>query len=143
MDGQRFDRLTKALASGTSRRSVLKGLFGLSGAAVVSPLISDDAGARTSGSRPRPPILQEPTSTTTQTPVPTTPPPDPCAGFTTTCSMDGCCNGACTDGGRCCATGLTICGEDCCANEPLCCDGLEGHSRVSAPDRDRVGLVAG
>lgn len=35
MDGRQFDSLAKALAAGTSRRNVLKGLLGLGGAAVI------------------------------------------------------------------------------------------------------------
>ena len=42
MDNKRFDSLTKALASGQSRRSVIKGLLGLGGAAAVATVLPDD-----------------------------------------------------------------------------------------------------
>jgi hypothetical protein len=38
MDGERFDRLTKHLADGTSRRRVLRGLAGGVGAAALAAL---------------------------------------------------------------------------------------------------------
>src|SRR5690349_16906798 len=44
MDDKRFDSITKALASGVSRRSVFKGLFGLGGTALTGAVvIRDDA----------------------------------------------------------------------------------------------------
>ncbi len=46
MDDRRFDSLVKAVASGASRRSVLKGMLGLGGAALTGgALVGRDAGA--------------------------------------------------------------------------------------------------
>src|SRR5688572_16146533 len=45
MDDRRFDSLVKALATGTSRRSVFKGLLGLGSVAVVGALRDDGADA--------------------------------------------------------------------------------------------------
>ncbi len=50
MDGSRFDRLTRQLATGQSRRSVLKGLLGFSGSALVGSALTDETDARRSSS---------------------------------------------------------------------------------------------
>ena len=48
MDDRRFDSLVKALAEGKNRRSVLKGLLGLGGAALVGSTVleADSEAAR-------------------------------------------------------------------------------------------------
>jgi hypothetical protein len=38
MDGERFDGFTKALAGGTSRREVLRGIAGVGGAGLLAAL---------------------------------------------------------------------------------------------------------
>lgn len=45
MDGRGFDDLTRGLARGRSRRTVIKGVFGLGGAAAVAALSSERTGA--------------------------------------------------------------------------------------------------
>lgn len=118
MDDRRFDSIVKAFATGTSRRSVFKGLLGLGGAAVVgSALQEDDVDA---ARRPTP------------TPTPATCPGQqtrqgnqcvclsPPAPGTVKCGPD-CCN----------PTGIGAAHSECCDNaccygncygEELCCD---------------------
>ena len=100
MDGSRFDQLTRSLASGVSRRSVLKGLLGLGGASLAGgALLENDAAA---ARRPTP-----------------TPTPVKCPGKQIASG------GQCV-----CPTGLTKCGPDCCntavprgdAGHSECCD---------------------
>jgi hypothetical protein len=107
MDGSRFDRLTKTLGQGASRRTVLKGFVGIGGAATVAELAFDDAEA---ARRPAP-----------------TPKPDTCPGNQQ--SMNGVC--ACTDGltacgPDCCTPGQSVCCDNACCfgtcyGEELCC----------------------
>lgn len=126
MDANRFDKLTRQLASGSSRRSVLKGLLGIGGAAAVSTVSVEHSSARRRGGSNTP---------TTPPPEPTTTPAPPvCNG--TQCGLD-CCefDEQCCDG-ECCPSGFTCvgeefccpselaCGADCCdAESELCCDG--------------------
>ncbi len=125
MDDQRFDRLTRSLAAGASRRSLIRGLLGLGGAAVSGAIVSNSADAR-GGSVTRI----------------TTPPPPACRTGQSICgsgccptgrcsngfccntagqercgSLDACCDpGECLKNGSCCSAG-----EDRCHNEDLCC----------------------
>lgn len=103
MDDSRFDALTKALASGRSRRSVLKGLLGLGGSlAAGGTLRGGDARAARRPTRP----------VTTQV---------FCPGHLI------------PDGDKCvCPTGLSKCGSECCNTTSVpqsdpgyteCCDG--------------------
>lgn len=57
MDDRRFDSLVKLLASGTNRRTLLKGLLGLSGAGLAGGLALDQRveGARRPTPTPKPP----------------------------------------------------------------------------------------
>jgi hypothetical protein len=104
MDDRRFDQLVKAVASGASRRSVLKGMLGLGGAALVG-------GA-----------ALEPGAKAARRPTPT-PKPITCPGNQTPV------NGVCT----CPGSAPNKCGPDCCtgkvtdpypraANHSECCD---------------------
>ena len=106
MDNKRFDSLTKALASGQSRRSVIKGLLGLGGAAAVSTVVTDAADARRSSItlalRPRP---------TTTRAAPCRPGFAPC-----TTNVTGCC-------AVCSGNTPVTCGLECCASDDQCCDG--------------------
>ena len=120
MDGQRFDRLTRALASGASRRSMLKGLLGMGGTVAVGSVTNSGADARRSsgsGSTPRP----------------------SCPGQTLCPDSSRCCdtcngfqNGCCPVGTEPCTTNVTgccaicdgfSCGRECCSSEAQCCDG--------------------
>ncbi|CAN5890624.1 hypothetical protein BH24CHL4_BH24CHL4_04460 [soil metagenome] len=116
MDGQRFDRLTRALASGGSRRDALKALLGLTGAAAAAIVAARTAGARTTDSRIRIPTPAPPVSCATGAP--------PCSGA---CCLEGqpCCNGACCEGsctnGACCPSGSVECAGGCCETGAVCC----------------------
>jgi hypothetical protein len=110
MDGNRFDRLARMVGSGASRRTILKGLLGLGGAAVAGAHI-EGGDARTLRTRPTIPPPPPPTTT----PAPTTTPP-PCAAG----------QQLCLGGTVCCATGL--CARD--GNTDYCCDGLNGHGSI-------------
>lgn len=144
VENSRFDSLVKSLAVGSNRRSVLKGILGLGGAAVVGE------------------TLLEPGADAARRPTPT-PKPVSCPGSqhwdgarcacTTgeTCGAEcchigsECCDGACCWGhcyeeelccsydnwceatGECCPDGATCCGEQGCVviEEGACgCDGL-------------------
>ena len=45
MDDNRFDSLTRLLASGVSRRSLLKGLLGIGGVTAAGSVLNEDADA--------------------------------------------------------------------------------------------------
>jgi hypothetical protein len=98
MDDRSFDALVKAVASGASRRSLLKGMLGLGGAALTGGALLE--GGADAARRPTP-----------------TPTPVRCPGQQTPL------NGQCT-----CPAGLSKCGPDCCnptavgASHSECCD---------------------
>jgi hypothetical protein len=105
MDDKRFDSITRAFASGASRRSLLKGLLGLGGAALTGAVVLDD-GDSEAARRPTP-----------------TPKPPTCPGQQTWVS------------GKCvCPAGLSQCipetGPACCNDQippgspgySMCCD---------------------
>jgi hypothetical protein len=54
MDGSQFDRLTRAFASGQSRRAVLRKLLGLAGGVAGSAVLANSGDARKTGTRPAP-----------------------------------------------------------------------------------------
>jgi len=144
MDDNRFDALVKMFGNGASRRSILKGLFGLGGAAVAGGVAVDQADARTIGTRPT-------------IPPPTTPscvlPRQLCGGVccdSGKCKNGHCClnatdvwcgnaccvTGLCTTDGNCCPAGYKVCGTECCAgttscarsgNTDFCCDPGAGN----------------
>jgi hypothetical protein len=97
MDGDRFDKVTRALASGGSRRSLLKALLGLGAAAATGKAVLSDSDARTVGTRPSVPTPKPPVPTPTRTPTLAPTPTPACSGFP--------------------------CGFDCCDAEVQCCDG--------------------
>lgn len=125
MDDRRFDSLVKSLASGRSRRSVLKGLLGLGGAAVVGGAVleGDSEAAR------------RPSSTPTSVPK--------CPGEQT---WNG---GACV----CPDTAPNECGPDCCTSVPggppipthseccdsACCFGTCYDEELCCPTNNRSG----
>ncbi|MBX3071119.1 MAG: hypothetical protein KF883_11510 [Thermomicrobiales bacterium] len=116
MDSSRFDDLVRSLASGASRRRLLKGIIGIGAVVTASEALESDAREQ----RTRPTIPPPPPPPATTTPAPTTSPPNPCPGMAR-CSIDGCCDGQCTAQGRCCAAGRTVCGYECCASADQCC----------------------
>ena len=119
MDGNRFDQLTRSLASGSSRRSLLKGLLGLGGLAATTLLPTEQSDARRSSSS-----------------APT--PPPPCPGQIQCPDATHCCDSALcnTQRGLCCSAGTlpcdagccapcagAQCGHECCDSAVQCCDG--------------------
>jgi hypothetical protein len=126
MDSNRFDNLAKLVGKGASRRSILKGLLGLGGAAVAGTVRSDDTAARTIGSRPTIPPPPPPTTTTTTTTAAPCPAGQQQCPNSTLCCPTGTCarSGAaaiCCDGTL--GNGTVVCGLDCCADALQCCDG--------------------
>src|SRR5687767_13419590 len=108
MDDRHFDRLAKLVGAGSSRRSILKGLVGLGGTALVGSVATDTANAR--------PISTRPT-------IPPPPPPPPPTTTTTTAAP-------CPDGQEQCPASTLCCPEETCAlsgNRAICCDGTEGN----------------
>lgn len=87
MDDRRFDTVVRNLASGTSRRTLLKGILGLGGVAAVGVELHQADAARRGFSGPVFP-----------TEVPTEPPcanPPSCASGQLCCDGFRCCNGDC------------------------------------------------
>lgn len=139
MDDRSFDSLVKAVALGTSRRRVLKGMLGLGGAALVgSAALEDDAdAARRPTPTPKPvkcPGLQ--TWNGSQCVCPDGAPekcgPDCCtngefppgsAGYSECCD-NACCFGTCTGEELCCPTNTPAGGgppiAHVCANGECC-----------------------
>ncbi len=128
MDDRRFDALVRMVGQGASRRTILKGLLGIGGAAAVS----ETTHARTLSTRPRlttaPPPPPPPTTTTTPVPCPGQ---EQCPNSTVCCPV-----GTCARSGNqaICCTGtdeVTVCGLDCCDSPYQCCDGeccAAGHT---------------
>src|SRR5215207_3499312 len=93
MDDRKFDSLVKSLAAGSSRRSVLKGILGLGGAALAGGTLLD--GESEAARRPSP-----------------TPTPVQCPG-----------NQIPSGGTCVCPPAVPIkCGPDCCVTAAQCCD---------------------
>ncbi len=119
MDGPRFDRMTRDLGRGASRRTVLKGLFGIGGAAMVAELAFDDAeSARRPTPTPKPPPT--PSCSAEQQCG-----PDCCLPGQSECCDNACCFGECYGEELCCPTGRVVCnGSTCCAQGEFCIDGV-------------------
>ncbi|MCC6944744.1 MAG: hypothetical protein IT335_09205 [Thermomicrobiales bacterium] len=121
MDGNRFDRLTRSLAAGASRRQVIKGFLGLGGATVAGGLVAD-VDARDARTRPTIPPPPEPATTTTST----TPAPLCGPGQAQCPNSTLCCDaGACARSGNraiCCDSAASVCGLECCDDPLQCCD---------------------
>ncbi|HET9661797.1 MAG TPA: twin-arginine translocation signal domain-containing protein, partial [Thermomicrobiales bacterium] len=151
MDDGRFDSLTRALASGASRRSVLKGLLGLGAAAVTGATLDETSeAARRPTPTPRPvtcPGNQTWNGAKCVCPTglsqcnPGSGPAccndqnvDPGGPGFSTCCDNACCQGTCYGEERCCATNNrpgeqppthriceTLDGDACCAYSDVCC----------------------
>ncbi len=122
MDDRRFDDVIRALGSGASRRTVLRGLLGLGAGAATASVASERASAARRGFA----------GPTFPTPDPT-PTPPPCAQIGDACGA-GCCSGNCCDGtclvdGACCTDGDCPAGGDC--THPVC---SADHVCETAPD---------
>lgn len=100
MDDQRFDTFVRALASGSNRRQIMKGVFGLGAGAVVGALVATNEADAARRGFPGPRIF----------------PCEPqCDG--TTCGSDGC-------GGTC------SCGIDCSCLAAVLPDAPPGTPRI-------------
>ncbi len=139
MDDRRFDSLTKALASGTNRRTLFKGLLGLGGVTVVGGALADNKADAARRPTPTPTPVRCPGN---QTPVggvctcPASAPnkcgPDCCtesitipdtAGYSECCD-NACCFGHCYGEELCCKYPLVFCeaqNECCFADDNQCC----------------------
>ncbi len=92
MDDRRFDAVTRVMGRGSSRRTIVRGLLGLTGLASISSI-----------------LVKEPVDAARR-PTPAPRPPG-CPGIQTPCN-DGCC----------CPAGTSACGPDCCPDGAICCD---------------------
>ena len=110
MDGQKFDRITRALAIGADRRAVLKGL---AGSALGGALALVGAGARAA---PRCRQTDEPCQSHAQCCT------QFCPNTTFRCTCPVPCPGA-TNGptNNCCLGAQTCCGGQCCGGDRVCC----------------------
>jgi hypothetical protein len=128
MDDRRFDSLTKALAKGKSRRTVLKGLLGLGSAAIAGSIVLD--GDSEAARRPKNP----------------TPTPVRCPGRQIPCGINQCCcppdapNQCAPGGGPDCCT--SVAGgppvpthSECCDN--ACCFGTCYGEELCCPTNNR------
>ncbi len=99
MDSSRFDRITRNLASGSSRRSLMKAALGSIGGAVLASRLGADADAA---------------RRTATSPAPT---PVRCPGQQIPCSSSCCCpSGSDACGAACCPTGQSVCCDGACCN---------------------------
>jgi hypothetical protein len=149
MDGTRFDALTRALGSGGSRRTVLKGLLGIAGIAAAGGLPGDAEAARRPTPTPRTRTYlgsQEPCDGGCCCPPETTMCGAECCPngqaqccdnaccYGTCygeelccphphqyCTVDGCCDGACVGQGQFCCQPEAVCGDACCSGSDKCC----------------------
>lgn len=114
MDDRRFDGLTKAFASSGSRRSLIKGLLGSSGAAIAALGLSGRSTLAARRSRPTPEPVQCPgqqiwDGSECVCPSGVACGPDCCD------TPEQCCDNACCDSGSVC-----VAEEQCCPVEQVC-----------------------
>ncbi len=153
MDDRRFDSLTKSLAAGANRRSLLKGFLGLSGAAVAGSMWfrEDASAARRPTPTPKPvtcPGIQVWDGSQCACPTGTKCGPDCCQSGGTCCD-NACCYGNCYGEELCCPTGGIVCDGVCfegtCCSDDECDEGLvcdtRSHTCVCQPDC--VGKICG
>jgi hypothetical protein len=95
MDERKFDTIARTLASGTSRRRMLKGLLGVGGMAIAAAGLQDASAARRGFTGP-----------TFPRPEPTEP---PCIN-PNICAVSGCCAGFICCNGQECIPQDAICG---------------------------------
>jgi hypothetical protein len=143
MEDHRFDALTRSMASGGSRRSMLKGLLGL-GAAVASVRGTEAARRPTPTPKPvRCPGNQSWDGASCVCPDGQTAcGPECCTPGVSVCCDNACCTGTCHGEEICCPTVTILCGDsciagDCCVDEDCGPNGtctLETHTCVCIPD---------
>jgi len=127
MDDHRFDSVTRAMANGASRRSIVKALIGL-GALAGAGSVSREVNAARRGFAGPPIMLPTPT-----------PPLSDCDGLScngqccdpdeTVCCDGYCCHGTCHDS-QCCPPGWSWCPDVGCCNGECIDDNCCGHTSV-------------
>ena len=128
MDGHRFDALVRSLASGTSRRGVLKGILGIGAGAAAAR--GEVEAARRPTPTPKPVTCSSPKVLSGGQCV--------CPGGTSSCGPDccpigqaeccdnACCYGECFGEELCCPAARQFCAVsgECCAEGWRCCPGF-------------------
>jgi hypothetical protein len=150
VENRRFDSLARSLASGASRRSVLKGLLGLGGAAVAGGVLRDEAADAARRPTPTPKPVTCPGRQTwngSQCVCPGDAPykcgsdcctgeaDDPSSPTHSECCDNACCFGTCYGEELCCPTNWRsgeqppthqVCtsanGVECCPYDDRCCE---------------------
>ncbi len=153
MDDRRFDAMVRSLATGTSRRAVLRTLAGLVGGGIAASSLADAGAARRSTPSPTPapncPGVQLPSNGQCVCPAdaPNKCGPDCCTGAPgdlpgpghSECCDNACCFGACYGEelccpyprafcpitGECCPEGWTCCPDAGCLPPGQCCTALD------------------
>lgn len=125
MDDRRFDAMVRSLASGGSRRQVLKGLLGLGGAVAAGSAVLDaDAARRPTPTpvQPKCPNGQHWDGSACMCDSGTNCGPE-CCGAGGTCCDNACCYGYCYGEELCCPTGRSYCpvSGECCPEGWECC----------------------
>lgn len=123
MDGNRFDDLTRGLASGFSRRSALKRSVGALAALAGIGRMADASAARRPAPTPRPvscPGQQIWNDSACVCPDGAAQCGSDCCQPGSTCCDGACCFGACYGEELCCPTGQIVC-EGACLAPGLCC----------------------
>lgn len=137
MDDRRFDAFVRSLASGQSRRAVLKGLLGLGGLAAIG--VSRPGPSADAARRPAPtptPAHRCPGKQTWNGSACTCPSgstncgPDCCPDGQAECCDNACCYGDCYGEELCCPTGQSVCNGVCCDVGEQC---FAGECQVCTP----------
>jgi hypothetical protein len=151
MDADRFDTLTRSLASGRSRRGLLTGVAGLVGSLglALGPYDVEarkkkrkrkkkkrkrKTGAGATAPPPPPPLLSPPPPP----PITSPPPPGPCDGLEEWSSCgDGlfCQGGACLSGAGSCEDGADHCAQNCTGGNCPCGSNCQCHQTLTGATR--------
>ena len=127
MDGSQFDRLTRALGSGLSRRAAVKAALGLGTASLAGSQLASDAGAaRRPTPTPKPVVCHTPkvlSGGQCVCPEATTACGPDCCPAGSECCDNACCYGTCSSEEICCPTGDIPCGKKCCGTGTRCVHG--------------------
>lgn len=145
MDDRRFDALARSLASGSSRRTVLKGLLGLGGIAAAGAVRQTAEAARRSTPTPQPakcPGIQTWNGTECDCPDPLTDCGPDCCNTSvprgnpahSECCDGACCHGECYGEELCCPTGQNVCNGACCAPGEACFQGACHRCTICGDD---------
>jgi hypothetical protein len=122
MDGNRFDDLTRGLASGITRRSVLKRSLAAVAAITGIGQVADSSAARRPTPTPKPPSC--PGRQVWRNGACVCPSGEQCGAECcdsgTVCCDNACCAGTCYGEERCCPAGQLVC-DGVCLDPGLCC----------------------